>query len=57
MVTSSPSQSLLKVHAVRDTGGNLNVLIDNEDPSNSYTVSLTTNGFTPSGTPPRRPST
>jgi hypothetical protein len=51
MVTSSSSQSLLKVHAVRDTSGNLNVLIDNEDPSNSYTVSLTTNGFTPSGTP------
>jgi hypothetical protein len=51
MVTSSSSQSLLKVHAVRDTSGNLNVLIDNEDPSNSYTVSLTTNGFTPNGTP------
>jgi hypothetical protein len=51
MVTSSSSQSLLKVHAVRDTSGNLNVLIDNEDPSNSYTVSLAYNGFTPSGTP------
>ncbi|HEX6518788.1 MAG TPA: cellulose binding domain-containing protein [Streptosporangiaceae bacterium] len=51
MVTSSSSQSLLKVHAVRDAGGNLNVLIDNEDPSNSYTVALTTSGFTPSGTP------
>jgi hypothetical protein len=51
MVTSSSSQSLLKVHAVRDTSGNLNLLIDNEDPSNSYTVSLATNGFTPSGTP------
>ncbi|HEX6520756.1 MAG TPA: cellulose binding domain-containing protein [Streptosporangiaceae bacterium] len=51
MVTSSSSQSLLKVHAVRDSGGNLNVLIDNEDPSSSYTVSLATNGFTASGTP------
>ena len=51
MVTSTSSQSLLKVHAVRDASGNLNVLIDNEDPSNSYTVGLTTNGFTPSGTP------
>jgi hypothetical protein len=51
MVTSSSSQSLLRVHAVRDTSGNLNVLIDNEDPSNSYTVSLTANGFTASGTP------
>ena len=51
MVTASSSQPLLKVHAVRDTSGNLNVLIDNEDPSNSDTVSLTTSGFTPSGTP------
>jgi len=51
MVTSTSSQSLLKVHAVRDTSGNLNVLIDNEDPSNSYTAGLATNGFTPSGTP------
>src|SRR3984957_20090463 len=51
MVTSTSSQSLLRVHAVRDASGNLNVLIDNEDPSNSYTVSLGYNGFTPSGTP------
>ena len=51
MVTSSSSQPLLKVHAVRDTSGNLNLLIDNEDPSNSYTVSLATSGFTASGTP------
>lgn len=51
MVTSTSSQSLLRVHAVRDASGNLNVLIDNEDPSSSYTVSLGYNGFTPSGTP------
>ncbi len=51
MVTSSSSQALLKVHAVRDSSGNLNVLVDNEDPSNSYTVSLSYSGFTPSGTP------
>jgi Cellulose binding domain/Fibronectin type III domain len=51
MVTSTASQSLLKVHAVRDTSGNLNVLIDNEDPTNSYTASLAYNGFTPAGTP------
>jgi hypothetical protein len=51
MVTSSSSQSLLKVHAVRDASGNLNVLIDNEDPGNSYAVSLAYSGFTPSGTP------
>jgi len=52
MVTSTSSQALVKVHAVRDSSGNLNILIDNEDPSNSYTVSLTNNGFTPSGTAP-----
>jgi cellulose binding protein with CBM2 domain/fibronectin type III domain protein len=51
MVASSSSAALLKVHAVRDTSGNLNLLIDNEDPSNSYAVSLATSGFTPSGTP------
>jgi hypothetical protein len=51
MVTSSSSQSLLKVHAVRDPSGNLNLLIANDDPSNSYTVSLGLNGFTPNGTP------
>jgi hypothetical protein len=51
MVTSSSTQSLLRVHAVRDSSGNLNVLIDNEDPSNSYSVSLTENGFTANGTP------
>ncbi len=51
MVTSTSSQALLRVHAVRDASGNLNVLIDNEDPSNSYTVGLTTSGFTPNGTP------
>jgi hypothetical protein len=51
MVTSSSSQALLKVHSVRDAAGNLNVLIDNEDPSNSYTVSLGYSGFTASGTP------
>lgn len=51
MVTATASQSLLKVHAVRDTSGNLNILIDNEDPSNSYAVSLAYRGFTPTGTP------
>jgi hypothetical protein len=51
MVRSASSRALVKVHAVRDASGNLNILIDNEDVSNSYTVSLTTNGFTASGTP------
>jgi cellulase/cellobiase CelA1 len=51
MVTSSSSNALVRVHAVRRAGGSLDVLIDNEDPSNAYTVGLTTSGFTASGTP------
>jgi len=51
MVDSTSSQALLRVHAVRDTSGNLNILIDNEDPSNSYTVGLSSSNFTASGTP------
>jgi hypothetical protein len=51
MVTSSSSNALVRVHAVRRAGGSLDVLIDNEDPSNAYTVSLATSGFTASGAP------
>jgi hypothetical protein len=51
MVYNTSSQALLRVHAVRDSSGNLNILIDNEDPSNSYTVSLSYSNFTASGTP------
>jgi Cellulose binding domain len=51
MVDSASSQALLRVHAVRDASGNLNILIDNEDPSNSYTVGLSYSNFTASGTP------
>ncbi len=51
MVTASSGNALVRVHAVRTAGGALNVLIDNEDPSNSMTVNLTYNGFTASGSP------
>jgi hypothetical protein len=51
MVTSTSANALVRVHAVHSAGGSLNVLIDNEDPSNSYTVSLAYNGFTPNGSP------
>ena len=51
MVTSTSSNALVRVHAVRRADGGLDVLIDNEDPSNSYTVSLSFSGFTPSGSP------
>jgi hypothetical protein len=49
MVTSTSSNALVRVHAVRRAGGSLDVLIDNEDPSNAATVSLATSGFTASG--------
>jgi hypothetical protein len=49
MVSSSSSQSLVAVHAVKQANGDLAVLLINKDPSNSYTVSLSLNGFTTSG--------
>jgi hypothetical protein len=51
MVTSTSANPLVKVHAVRRAGGNLDVLIDNEDPTNADTVNLTYDNFTPSGSP------
>jgi hypothetical protein len=51
MVTSTSGNALVRVHAVRTAGGALNLLVDNEDPANSYTVSLAYSGFTPSGSP------
>jgi hypothetical protein len=51
MVNSASGNPLVKVHAVRRAGGSLSVLIENEDPSNSYTANLALNGFTPSGSP------
>jgi hypothetical protein len=51
LVTATSSNALVRVHAVWAADGSLNVLIDNEDPSNSYAVSLAYNGFTPNGSP------
>lgn len=51
MVNSSSGNALVKIHAVRRAAGGLSVLIENEDPTNSYTANLTYNGFTPSGSP------
>ena len=59
------NNALVRVHAVRPADGNLDLLIDNEHPSNSYAVNLAYNGFTPNGwptvytsqtTPPRSPA-
>lgn len=49
MVTSSSGNPLVKVHAVRRANGTLGVLIENADPTNSYTTNLTYNNYTPSG--------
>jgi hypothetical protein len=51
MVTATSGNALVRVHAVRRAGGNLDVLIDNEDPSNSYTANLAFSNFTPAGSP------
>ena len=51
MVNSGSGNALVRVHAVRRASGALSVLIDNEDPTNSYTANLGYNGFTPSGSP------
>ena len=51
MVNAGSGNPLVRVHAVRRAGGGLNVLIENEDPSNPYTAGLTLNGFTAAGSP------
>ncbi|QUQ64274.1 cellulose binding domain-containing protein [Kutzneria sp. CA-103260] len=51
MVTSSSANALVRTHAVRRANGSLDVLIDNEDPSTTYSVGLNYNNFTPSGSP------
>ncbi len=51
MVGVTSGNTLVRTHAVRRADGSLSVLIDNEDPSNSYTANLTYNGFTPTGGP------
>jgi hypothetical protein len=51
MVGTSSGNALVRVHGVRRADGSLSVLIDNEDPSNSYTANLGYNGFTPAGSP------
>lgn len=52
LVRASSSQSLLTVHAVRRTNGDVDLLFINKDPSNAYTVNLSYTGFTPSSATP-----
>jgi len=51
MVTSSSANALVRTHAVRRANGSLDVLIDNEDPTTTYSVGLNYNNFTPTGSP------
>ncbi len=50
LVSATSSSSLLAVHAARRSNGNLDVLLINKDPANSYTVSLSYAGYTPAST-------
>ena len=50
-VNSSSGNPMIKTHAVRRADGTLNVLIENKDPSNSYTANLGYTNYTPSGSP------
>jgi len=44
MVLSSSSTSLLRVHAIKRTDGSVSILLLNDDPSNSDTVTVSVNG-------------
>ena len=46
-VSATSSQPLLGVHAVRQAGGNLALLLINKDPANSYAASVAVDGYTP----------
>ncbi|MBX5450574.1 cellulose binding domain-containing protein [Thermogemmatispora sp.] len=48
MVSASSNQTLVAAHAVRQANGNLAVLLINKDPSNSYTVTFSLNGYSAS---------
>jgi hypothetical protein len=50
LVSSSSSNSLLTVHAVKQAGGNLALLLINKDPSNTTTATVSLAGFTPAAT-------
>lgn len=52
LVSASSSASLVQSYAVKAADGSLRVLLVNDDPSNSYNVSLNYTGFTPSSAAP-----
>lgn len=52
LVHASSSNSLLLAHAVHRANGDVDVMLINEDPNNTATVSLSYSGFTPSTATP-----
>ena len=46
-VSASSNQPLLGVHAVRQAGGNLALMLINKDPANSYAANVSVVGYTP----------
>ncbi len=52
LVRASSSTSLLSTHAVKRANGDLDVMLINKDPNNSYTVNLGYSGFSPSPSAP-----
>ena len=46
-VSASSSQPLLGVHAVRQAGGNLALMLVNKDPANSYAANVSVSGYAP----------
>lgn len=50
MVSSSASNSLLAIHAVRQANGQLAIMIINKDPNTTYDVTLSLSGFSATGT-------
>src|SRR4029079_14942401 len=47
LVRASSSNSLVTVHAAKRANGNLDVLLLNKDPNNSYQVNLSYSGYSP----------
>ena len=52
LVSASSSASLVQSYAAKAADGTLRVLLVNDDPSNTYNVSLSYNGFIPSSAAP-----
>jgi hypothetical protein len=49
LVAASSSQSLVQTYAARTPDGRLRVMVVNDDPANSYSVSLSAPGYAPAG--------